>query len=328
MIDAPLAIAFATGLVAAVNPCGFAMLPAYIGYFLEADVTEDETPRTAPVLRAIPVSAAVTLGFVAVFGTVGIALRSVSSTVQEYAPYATVVIGVGLVAFGLATLWGFKPNLRLPSLNRGGRSRGLGSMFLFGVSYATASLTCTIGIFIANIVFAFTRTDFISGVAVLVTYALGMGLVITALTLGVALARDSVLKFLRKGMRYVDVAAGALMVVMGGYVIWYGIFALRLRGDITTAGGPVDFVDRWSANASEFVNRVGPARVGLYLAAVIVAIICISVIVSSLRRLDEGGSDDGVTTEPSDNAPTDMASSDVASDETTAEEPRPKEPVL
>lgn len=29
MIDAPFALAFTAGLVATVNPCGFAMLPAY-----------------------------------------------------------------------------------------------------------------------------------------------------------------------------------------------------------------------------------------------------------------------------------------------------------
>ena len=34
MIDAPLALAFAAGLVATVNPCGFAMLPAYLSYFM------------------------------------------------------------------------------------------------------------------------------------------------------------------------------------------------------------------------------------------------------------------------------------------------------
>ena len=34
MIDAPLGLAFAAGLVATINPCGFAMLPAYLSFFL------------------------------------------------------------------------------------------------------------------------------------------------------------------------------------------------------------------------------------------------------------------------------------------------------
>src|SRR5690606_35533258 len=108
--------------------------------------------RGESVIRAIPVALAVSAGFVVVFGIVGIALRSVSSTVQEYAPWATIVIGLGLVMLGVAMWRGFELNSRLPKLNRGGRNGGLLSMFLYGISYAVASLTCTIGIFIATIV--------------------------------------------------------------------------------------------------------------------------------------------------------------------------------
>lgn len=286
MIDAPLALALASGMVAAVNPCGFAMLPAYVTFFL--GVEGDRVPsKGESVLRSIPVALAVTLGFVAVFGVVGIALRPVSSTVQEYAPWATIVIGAGLALFGLALLGGRKVDVRLPTLDRGGRTTGLWSMFLYGVSYAVASLTCTIAIFIANIVSAFSRTDFVSGVAVLVTYALGMGLVITALTVAIALARDSVVRFLRSTMRHVDRVAAVLMVVMGAYVAWYGIFSLRVRNDPGAAAGPVDRVERWSADAQRFVQDVGATRLGLYLAAGIAAMIAVSVLVAARRRQPE-----------------------------------------
>jgi cytochrome c biogenesis protein CcdA len=283
VIDAPLALAFASGMVAAVNPCGFAMLPAYVSFFLGVEGERVPT-RGESVLRVVPVASAVTLGFVLVFGVVGIVLRPISSTVQEYAPWATIVIGVALAAFGLAMLGGFEPTARLPKLDRGGRNRGLVSMFLYGVSYAVASLTCTIGIFIATIVNAFSRTDFPSGVAVLVVYALGMGLVITALTVAIALARDSFVGMLRRGMRHANRAAGALMVAMGAYVAWYGVFSLRIRDDPGADGGPADLVERWSAEATRFVDRTGATTVGLYLAALIVVMVCISVLVASRRK--------------------------------------------
>lgn len=283
MIDAPLALALASGMVAAVNPCGFAMLPAYVTFFLGHE--GDRVPsRGESVARAIPVALAVSLGFVVVFGVVGIALRPISSTVQEYAPWATIVIGVGLAVLGVAMVAGKELKVRVPVLDRGGRSGGLGSMFLYGVSYAIASLTCTIGIFIANIVNAFSRTDFVSGVAVLVTYAAGMGLVITALTVAIALARDSVVRVLRSGMRHANRAAAVLMVVMGLYVAWYGIFSLRVRSDPGTRAGPVDRVEQWSADATRFVSDVGATRLGIYLLAAIAAMVSISVLVTSLRR--------------------------------------------
>lgn len=287
MIDAPLALAFASGMVAAVNPCGFAMLPAYVSFFLGKEGDAVQT-RSQAVFRAIPVAAAVSLGFVVVFGVVGIALRPISSSVQEYAPWATIVIGIGLVGYGFATLAGFETTVRIPKLDRGGRTKGLGSMFLYGVSYAVASLTCTIGIFIANIVNAFSRTNFISGVSVLILYAAGMGVVITALTVAIALARESVVRVMRSGMQHVNRVAGVLMVVMGAYVAWYGIFSLQVRNDPTASAGPVDLVEDWSARATEFVDRVGATRLGLYLAGGIVIVVCLSVLVSSLR----GATDD------------------------------------
>ena len=283
MIEAPLALAFASGMVAAVNPCGFAMLPAYVSFFL--GVEGDRVPsRGETVLRSVPVALAVSLGFVVVFGVVGIALRPISSSVQEYAPWATMIIGVGLVAFGVAMLFGFEITARLPKLDKGGRSQGLTSMFLFGVSYAIASLTCTLGIFIGTIVNAFSRTDFVSGVSVLVMYAAGMGLVITALTVAIALARDSVVGFLRTGMRHANRAAAVLMVLMGAYVAWYGVFSLRVRDDPTTAGGPADLVERWSSQATELVNDVGATRLGLVLLGAIVIMVCISVLVATVRK--------------------------------------------
>ncbi|HEX4903327.1 MAG TPA: cytochrome c biogenesis CcdA family protein [Acidimicrobiales bacterium] len=286
MIDAPLALALASGMVAAVNPCGFAMLPAYVTFFLGAE--GDRVPsKGESVARAVPVALAVTLGFVLVFGVVGIVLRPISSTVQEYAPWATIVIGLGLALFGIALLRGRTLKVRIPTLDRGGRTRGLVSMFVYGVSYAIASLTCTIGIFIANIVNAFSRTDFVSGVAVLVTYALGMGLVITALTVAIALARDSVVRVLRSSMRHVDRVAAALMVLMGAYVAWYGIFSVRVRNDPGADAGPVDLVEDWSARATELVSDVGATRLGLYLAVAIAAMIAVSVLVAARHRQSE-----------------------------------------
>lgn len=292
MIDAPLAVAFAAGMVAAVNPCGFAMLPAYVGFFLGHESGQQTGPDgdggagetgNRTVLRAIPVSLAVSLGFVVVFGVVGLALRSVSSTILEHAPWATMVIGVGLVALGIASIAGFQLTARLPKLNRGGRSQGLGSMFLYGVSYAVASLTCTLGIFLAIIVNAIQRTDFVSGVSVLLVYAAGMSVIITTLTIAIALARDSVVRLMRHGMRHANWVAGVLMVVMGAYVTWYGIYSLRIRDDPGTARGPVGLVEDWQLRTERFINDVGATRLGLYLLAAIVAMVCVGVLVNTLR---------------------------------------------
>jgi cytochrome c biogenesis protein CcdA len=72
MIDAPLAYAFGVGMVATFNPCGFAMLPAYLSYFLGLEGSTHPDER-ASVLRALAVGLSVTVGFLVVFGIIGVA---------------------------------------------------------------------------------------------------------------------------------------------------------------------------------------------------------------------------------------------------------------
>ena len=51
-------------MVATFNPCGFSLLPAYIGVFVSGDRIAESTERR--VLRALGVAMAVSVGFVVV----------------------------------------------------------------------------------------------------------------------------------------------------------------------------------------------------------------------------------------------------------------------
>ena len=83
MIDGAFALAFLSGVVATVNPCGFAMLPAYLSYFLgiESHAAVDE-PTQASLRRALLVSASVSAGFLAVFTVLGVVIRAGGDTVS------------------------------------------------------------------------------------------------------------------------------------------------------------------------------------------------------------------------------------------------------
>src|SRR5690606_5564715 len=126
VIDAPLAWAFTAGLVAAVNPCGFPMLPAYLSFFIGADDAEADGSSRVP--RALASGAAVSLGFFLVFVGIGLPVDAGLDVIMDWVPWLTMVVGAGLVALGVAMLAGRAPILALPRLDRGGRTRGLGSM--------------------------------------------------------------------------------------------------------------------------------------------------------------------------------------------------------
>ena len=109
MIDVDLLLAFTTGMVVTVNPCGFAMLPAYLSFFVgsEGDTTDDRVALTLG--RALIVGLAVTVGFISTFALVGALVHTVTDGVYDIAPWISVVIGLALVAFGIALLAGFSP---------------------------------------------------------------------------------------------------------------------------------------------------------------------------------------------------------------------------
>ena len=140
------AFALAAGMAATVNPCGFALLPAYLAAFIGI---EHRGGRAGAVGRALTVSLALTAGFVLVFGAFGLIISPLAVRIEQYLPWATVVIGFGLLGLGVALLAGRQLMIRIPKLQKGGQDGTLPSMFLFGVSYAVASLSCTIGPFLA-----------------------------------------------------------------------------------------------------------------------------------------------------------------------------------
>jgi cytochrome c biogenesis protein CcdA len=227
-------LAFGAGLVAALNPCGFAMLPAYLALVVRGE----EVSRRVAVGRALTATAAMALGFLVVFGGFGLLTVSVASTVQRYLPYVTLLIGVALVALGIWLLAG-REITPLRPLARGARwapTARLGSMFGYGVSYAFASLSCTVGPFLA-VTAAGLRGSAAGAVAVYVAYAAGFTLVVGVLAVAAALASSAAVDRMRRIMPHVNRISGALLVVVGGYVGYYGLYEIRL---FTGNGSPED----------------------------------------------------------------------------------------
>jgi cytochrome c biogenesis protein CcdA len=283
VIDAPLAYAFGVGMVATFNPCGFAMLPAYVSYFLGLEEARDPEARGS-VLRALAVGAAMTAGFLVVFGVLGILLEPLLDAVQERLPWVTIVLGVGLVGLGAYMLTGRTVTVNLPKVTRGTDSRELWSVFLFGVSYALVSLSCTISLFIAVVTTTFDSANLLSGLAVFLAYGLGMGMVIVVLTLAVALARQGMVRAMKRVMPHVNRASGVLLVLAGAYVAYYGWYELRVRGGDTSGGGLAQRVFDWNAGISNWIDRTGPVRIGLVLALAVAVVVFVSLLVSNTRR--------------------------------------------
>ncbi len=98
----PFGFAFGVGMVAAVNPCGFAMLPAYLSLYLGAH--EEDFGKRHPMtrlLRALLVGATVSSGFVVLFGLAGLIISAGGSALLGVMPALGIVIGGVLYGPGL-----------------------------------------------------------------------------------------------------------------------------------------------------------------------------------------------------------------------------------
>ena len=251
-LEGNFAYSFILGVMAAVNPCGFVLLPTYLVYYLGTELNREDENKTTILRRGLSVGIAVSSGFVGLFLVVGIISRAFTTVISENAKYAALVIGIGLVAMGIAMLFGWKLPIAQPDVSMQ-RKRTTWNMFLFGIVYAVASIGCTIGLLISVILGSINRHGFVSGVISIVLYGLGMGLLVTSLTVALAFARVGLVSTIKKSFKWFDKITAVFVVLTGLYLSWYWLGAITDRG----SDGVTSRVERWQTKVVQFLQDAG-----------------------------------------------------------------------
>ena len=273
-------LSFGSGLLAAVNPCGFVLLPTYLMYFL--GVSGRPGTQRATVRRALLVSAALSAGFMTIFIIVGGVSRLFTDWLNQNAKYVSLLIGVALVILGIAMLFGYRLPFSTPKLETGKRDQTVASMYVFGLAYAIASIGCTIGPFSATVLGTIDTDGFFQGIIAIVLYGLAMSLLITTLTVTLALAQGGLLKSLRIGMTYVEIASAVIMILSGLYLTWYWFNDIRNKYDDDFTGQVLNWQERIAQIIDD--NRLVLAIVF----AVIVGVALTYTFVSRRREIHQG----------------------------------------
>lgn len=225
--DGSIAFYLALGMVAAVNPCGFAMLPAYLSLYLG---TEEggfaERSATRRVLRALVVGLVVSSGFVLLFGLVGIGVSSGGTVLISAMPALGVLVGEALVVFGLWMLLARRGPYaavfgRLATRLGDPTKVGVRGFFVFGLAYGAASLGCTLPAFLAVVGSSLAAGGVVPGAGRFVGYGLGMASVLVTLTLALVFFKEGLIKRLRGALPYVQTASAVLLILAGAYVVFY-----------------------------------------------------------------------------------------------------------
>lgn len=226
----PVGYAFAAGMVASVNPCGALMLPSYVFFQLGA---EDETEQSLleRVLKALRLAIATTAGFAVIFGLVGVVVSVGGRWLTKFFPFAGLIIGVAMAGLGFWLLISHR-SLGILAASRVSvaPTQSLSNMFLFGIAYAVSSLSCTLPVFLVVVGSALAAGGWIMSLAQFLGYALGMGAVIAAVSIGTSLFREAVERWLRRIMPYVHRVSALFLVGVGLYLIYYWVFKAGLLG--------------------------------------------------------------------------------------------------
>lgn len=265
MIDAPLGLAFAAGLVATINPCGFAMLPAYLSFFLGLE--ESDSDRRAGAAATLRVGGIVSLGFFVVFGITGLLINAGARAIIDWIPFLALAVGVAMVALGVAMWRGYELNIGFFKVQGGTAGRDTRSVFTFGVSYAVASLSCTLPVFLSVVVGSIASSSFVGGFLTYIAYGAGMSALLMGVTLAVALAKQGVVGRLKSMLRHVQRISATFLVIAGAYIVWFWID--DLSSDAGEQGTAARVVDGWSASLTNWV-QANSATVGVVLGGTVI----------------------------------------------------------
>ena len=264
----PVSVALVAGGLSVVNPCGFPLLPAFLSFYLGAD--EDELPRAPTrVLQGLLVGGLVTTGFLGLFALASLPVSFGVALVARAVPWAGLATGALLALAGLVTLSGRHLTLPVHLHVPVKRERRLGAMLLFGVGYGAASLGCTLPLFLTLI----AASGGADKLTVFGAYAAGTAIVLTAVSVLTALAREGIARAVRPTLPYMSRIAGGLLVIAGGYLVYYWA-RLRFGDTATVADDPVvSFAIRFSGRVRTLADGRGSILVAGAGAVVAVALV-------------------------------------------------------
>lgn len=226
-----LGYAVLAGMVASVNPCGFALLPAYLGLYLDGDRAAVSPGRR--IGRAVTISVTMTASFALLFGAVGILAGLAASGLTSSLPWIGTAVGAGLILTGgiMASGWQIgsavspRPAWRL---RRAALAGGIGGYAAYGVAYALASLGCTLPVFLSVVATSFQLHGAVAATGQFMLFGLGMGIVLTAVTIATAFVGHGLTRRLRALAPHARLMTAILMWLAGAYVLYYWLTAERL----------------------------------------------------------------------------------------------------
>lgn len=253
IIDTAFTIAFVAGVFATFNPCGFAMLPAYLS--LAILDSQEVRSRWTQIAKALKFSGLMGVGIVGVFAIFSLIIFPISTSIQKYLPYVTSFLGVLILLFGVTLL--FKGPILLKKIwspNVSPTGSWL-TYILYGVTFALGSISCTIGPFLA-VTSTTLGASLVESLLTYILYGLGFVATISILAIFTALSKDLLIKKIRGAGGALEKFMGGLMALIGIYLIYFGINELAFQYGFGFNQSIADFAFSIQGSIVELVTKI------------------------------------------------------------------------
>lgn len=209
--------ALAAGAISFLSPCVLPLVPGYISYVAgNAAVASGQYRSVGARLSTLLLSTWFVLGFSTVFVALGASATAISRLLLSYRYETNILGGAIIIVFGvfmtglMRPLW-FQREFRFHGALPGGRPLGA---FALGLAFGFGWTPCIGPVLGAILTVSALSSTASSGIALLSIYSVGLGVpfLLSALFTE-SLARR--LKGMKRTGRLLQVAAGAIMIVMG-----------------------------------------------------------------------------------------------------------------
>jgi len=218
-------LALLAGLASFLSPCVFSLVPAYVGY-LGGLAVGGENPRSN---RWVTFShgLAFVLGFSVVFILLGVAAAFAGGLLFDLRNWLAKIGGIVVIIFGLHMIGVF----HLPFLAYDTRIQqapdpkwGYLSSVLMGVFFSAGWSPCVGPVLGTILTLAINGGSISLGATLLTAYSIGLAIPFLIAALGIGWV-TTILKKYGKTMRYVEIAMGVIMVIIG-IMLFSGVFEL------------------------------------------------------------------------------------------------------
>ena len=213
-----LVVAWGAGLAAAASPCLLPLYPAFLAYLTGASGAEAGSGQARRISGFLGL--AVLAGLITSMVLIGLIVVAISAPIGQLLGFAVPIIDALLITLGIMLLAGINPFLKVPSVRVPGASGPTSQAYVYGMFLGPIALPCAGPFLIVTLAISVGAAETIGTIATFVVFALGFGLPLVILSVLARARQDTVVRFLARHHRKIEIVSGVLLIGAGVWDLW------------------------------------------------------------------------------------------------------------